>query len=88
MLQTPGQLQVFVGKSGGANALLFDGASVTPQMEAELHFQTEAGRNDYSFRLFHAASDTFIFAEEKYRFSRTSTKNRNTGGLVRRVFIV
>lgn len=72
MLQTPGQLQVFVGKSGGANALLFDGASVTPQMEAELHFQTEAGRNDYFFKLFHAASDTFIFAEEKYRFSRTT----------------
>jgi len=27
---------------------------------------------DYFFRLFHAASDTFIFAEEKYRFSRTT----------------
>jgi len=72
MLQTPGQLQVFLGKSGGANALLFDGASVTPQMESELLFETDAGRNDYFFKLFHAASDTFIFAEEKYRFSRTT----------------
>ena len=70
MMQAPGQLQLFVGKSGGANALLFDGASVTPQMESELLFETDAGRNDYFFRLFHAASDTFIFAEEKYRFSR------------------
>ncbi|MFP5272038.1 AAA family ATPase [Coleofasciculus sp.] len=72
MMQTPGQLQLFVGKSGGANALLFDGASVTPQMESELLFETDTGRNDYFFRLFHAASDTFIFAEEKYRFSRNT----------------
>ena len=73
MLQTPGQLQLFIGKSGGANSLLFSGASVTPQMEAELHFETDAGRNDYSFRLFQAASDTFVFAEEKYRFSHNSS---------------
>lgn len=75
MLQSPGQLQFFTGKSGGASSLLFDGASVTPQMEAELHFETEVGRNDYFFRLFHAASDTFIFAEEKYRFSRNNYEN-------------
>ena len=72
MMQSPGQLQFFIGKSGGANSLLFDGTSVTPQMEAELHFETDAGRNDYFFRLFHAALDTFIFAEEKYRFSRNT----------------
>ncbi len=70
MIQIPGQLQVFVGTSGGANSLLFDGAAVTPQMEAELQFETDVGRNDYCFRLFHGAPDTFIFAEEKYRFSR------------------
>jgi predicted ATPase len=72
MMQSPGKLQFFVGQSGGANSLLFDGASVTPQMEAELHFETDAGRNDYCLRLFHAASDTFVFAEEKYRFSRNT----------------
>jgi len=69
MLQNPGQLQVFIGKSGGANALLFDGADITPQMQAELSFETDRGKNDYFFRLFHAAGDTFIFAEEKIRFS-------------------
>ncbi len=69
MLQNPGQLQVFIGKSGGANALLFYGADITPQIQAELSFETEAGKNDYFFRLFHAAGDTFIFAEEKIRFS-------------------
>lgn len=72
MMQSPGQLQFFVGKSGGANSLLFDGAAMTPQIEAELNFETSAGLNDYSFKLFHGASDTFIFAEEKYRFSRNS----------------
>jgi predicted ATPase len=56
----------------GANTLLFDGASITPQIQAELQFETDAGINDYSFRLFHAAGDTLIFAEEKYRFSRKS----------------
>ncbi len=70
-LQNPGQLQVFIGQSGGANSLLFDGVAITQQLEAELNFQTEAGQNDYSFRLFYAAGDTLIFAEEKYRFSRS-----------------
>ena len=72
MLQNPGQLQVFIGKSGGANALLFDGAAITPQIQAELSFETEVGKNDYFFRLFYAAADTFIFAEENLRFSRSS----------------
>ena len=72
MMQSPGQLQFFVGQSGGASTFLFDGAAVTPQIEAELNFETSSGKNDYSFRLFHAASDTFIFAEEKYRFSRNT----------------
>ena len=62
-------LQFYIGKLGGANALLYDGASITPQVEATLTFQTGAGTNHYYFRLFHAAGDTLIFAEEKYRFS-------------------
>ncbi len=69
MMQNPGQLQFFVAQSGGANSFLFDGSEVTPQIKAELNFETDAGRNDYCIRLFHAASDTLIFAEEKYRFS-------------------
>lgn len=76
MMQSPGQLQLFVGQSGGASSFLFEGVSVTLQIESELNFETSAGRNDYSFRLFYAASDTFIFAEEKYRFS-----NNRYGGL-------
>ncbi|MCF3608104.1 AAA family ATPase [Planktothrix agardhii 1033] len=69
MIQSQGKLQFFIGQSGGANSLLFDGVAITPQLEAELNFKTDSGQNDYYFRLFHAASDTLIFGEEKYRFS-------------------
>ncbi len=70
IMKPSGQLQFFVGKSGGADYFLFEGAAVTPQIEAELNFESDSDKNDYSLRLFHAASDTFIFAEEKYRFSQ------------------
>lgn len=72
MAPSPGNLQFFVGKSGGANSLLFDGAAITPQMQAQLRFETDAGLNEYFIRLFHAAQDMLIFAEEKYRFSSRS----------------
>jgi predicted ATPase len=72
MMQSPGKLQFFIGQAGGANSLLFNGSSVTPQMEAEFHFETESGRNDYFCRLFHGAPDTLIFADERYRFSRNT----------------
>ncbi len=49
--------------------LLHDGAAVTPQMRACLTFQTDVGINEYSLRLFHAAPDTLIFAEERFRFT-------------------
>src|SRR5215471_4091150 len=68
MTPAPGNLQFYIGKSGGANALLHDGSAVTPQLEAALTFETDEGTNEYAMRLFHAASDTLIFADEKYRF--------------------
>jgi predicted ATPase len=72
MSASPGNLQFHLSRSGGANSLLHDGAARTPQMEASLAIKTDAGRNDYSMRLFHAAPDTLIFADERYRFSRAS----------------
>ncbi len=59
----------FVARSGGANSLLHDGARVTPMMQASLTIKTSGGLNDYHIRLSHAAQDTLIFNEEKYRFS-------------------
>ncbi len=65
-------LQRFIGIEGGGNAILHDGAATTPQIVAKLDFQSERGSNEYSARLFHAAPDTLIFAEEKLRFSDSS----------------
>jgi predicted ATPase len=72
MIVSPGNLQLHVSSLGGANALLHDGAAQTPQIEASLTVETDQGKNDYFFRLFHAAGDTLIFAEEKYRFTRSN----------------
>lgn len=69
MTPSPGNLQFYIARVGGGNALLYDGASITSQVRACLTFQTKTGINEYSFRLFHAASDTFIFAEEKIRYT-------------------
>ncbi len=65
-----GELQEYVARRGGASRLLHDGPDTTPQIEATLALETEAGTNEYKFRLFHAAEDTLIFAEEAFRFSR------------------
>ena len=69
-LVPPGQLQVYVAEQGGASALLHQGASVTQQIEALLTLTTDAGRNEYGFRLFRAAGDTLVFADESFQFSR------------------
>jgi len=71
-LVPPGGLQEHVAKLGGASALLHDGPGRTSSIEAQLRLVTEAGENEYFIRLAHAAGDTLIFTEEKYRFSRSS----------------
>jgi predicted ATPase len=68
-LAPPGELQRHVGLLGGASALLHDGPERTSQIEAQLRLVTDAGKNEYFFRLAHASGDTLIFTEEKYRFS-------------------
>jgi len=67
-LAPPGNLQTYVAEQGGASLLLHDGLTRTREIEAVLKFQTEAGSNEYGFRLFHVAGDTLIFADEWYRF--------------------
>ena len=70
MLVEPDHLQTHVAQQGGASKLLHDGPAVTPQIEATLTIETPSGENQYDFRLFNAAGDTLIFAQERYRFSR------------------
>jgi predicted ATPase len=80
-LVPPGQLQLYVAEQGGATALLHHGASVTQQITASLTLTTDQGRNEYSFRLFHAAGDILIFAEEGFRFRRPDHHDRPASGL-------
>ena len=69
-LADAGNLRFFVSERGGASKLLHDGPSRTREIEAELTIRTDAGENQYNFRLFYAADDQLIFADEQYRFSR------------------
>ena len=71
-----GNLQFQIGVMGGANAVLHDGAAVTQQIEAELTFTTDQGVNEYYMRLFYAAPDTLIFADERFRYSRADWPTR------------
>jgi predicted ATPase len=72
MTAAPGNLQFHISQQGGASAILHGGPGISREIEAGLVLSTEAGVNEYKFRLFHAAGDTMIFAEEQYRFSRSA----------------
>lgn len=76
MIGGSGNLQLHIGKHGGGSSFLFDGSLVTTRMQADLTFETQAGINEYAFELVHAAKDSLIFADERYRFSRTDMGGR------------
>ncbi len=66
----------FVGQHGGASMLLHGGPETTREIEAELTLRSSQGENQYSFRLFYAARDELIYADERYRFSRYGFETR------------
>lgn len=66
-----GRLQQFIGTTGRAQSLLYFGPKVTPQMEAHLEFEVDNGVDTYVMRLFHAAGDTLVFADEGLSFLQT-----------------
>jgi predicted ATPase len=70
MTPPPGGLQFHIAELGGASAILHGGANRTREIQAQITLATDLGENDYEFRLFHAAGDTLIFADERFRFSR------------------
>lgn len=70
MLSSDGGLSLYVGRAGGASALLHDGPKVTRAIRAEIVIETPVGVNEYVFQLEMADRDRLIFAEEKFRFSR------------------
>ena len=69
MTSPPGDLQLLIAELGGASAILHGGSSRTREIEARIVLTTELGEDEYELRLSHAAGDTLIFAEERYRFS-------------------
>jgi predicted ATPase len=69
-LVPPGNLQEYVAELGGASAILHDGAAKTREIETLLVIETSNGTSEYGFRLFHAAGDTLVFAEEAFKFRR------------------
>lgn len=60
-----GRLQVHLRVNGGAESVLHYGSKRTPAIEADLGFDTNAGKCGYSFRLVPAASNALTFDEEK-----------------------
>ena len=63
-----GRLQQHIGATGRATGNLHFGPRVTPQFEAEMAFEVENATDKYRMRLFHAAGDSLIFAEEALSF--------------------
>ncbi|MDZ4800255.1 MAG: AAA family ATPase [Bryobacteraceae bacterium] len=74
-LASPGQLQEFLGRHGGAGAVLHDGPERTRDLTARLTLETPSGDNDYAFRLALASGDVLIYTEEKFRFARRDWTN-------------
>ena len=77
-LSGPDKLALHVSQQGGSRRLLHDGPAHTREIEAELTIRTAAGENDYAFRLFHAAGDMLVFADERYRFTRAGAQRQAT----------
>lgn len=67
---TTRELQLYIGKNGGADSILFYSTQVTPQIESTMTFDTDSGSNIYYMRLVHAAGDKLIFADEWLSFSK------------------
>ena len=66
-----GRLQQHIGATGRATGNLHFGPSITPQLEAKMVFEVDNGTDTYHTRLFHAAGDSLIFAEETLSYQIT-----------------
>jgi predicted ATPase len=65
-----GRLQEYIGLTGRGQSLLHFGPKATPQVEARLEFEEGENLDIYSMRLFHAANDTLLFADETLDYKR------------------
>jgi predicted ATPase len=70
------RLQQYISTTGRAQANLYFGPKVTPQLSARLEFETEMGFDAYLMRLSHAAGDSLVFTEEAVSFPPDWTKDQ------------
>ncbi len=75
------RLQRHIGATGRATSNLHFGPKVTSQLEAKMEFEVENGTDSYRMRLFHAAGDSLIFAEETLSFLQTGYTQPKTVSL-------
>ena len=68
-----GRLQQYIAGAGRSQSILHFGPKVTTQLEGRLEFKTDNGIDTYEMRLFHAAGDTLVFAEETLTFWGTES---------------
>lgn len=66
-------LQMFVGKQGGANALLHHGRKRTPRLEAVMHFDIPKGSNTYEITLTGIAPNDLMFADEQVTYAHINS---------------
>lgn len=67
-------LRQFVGRQGGASALLHYGAKSTPDIDIELEFVSPEQAYCYSVRLGHTAGDAFNFLNENVSYRAAHEK--------------
>lgn len=60
------RLQIYIGRSGGANSVLHAGIKNTTQLLAELMVDTEAGRIGYRFGLLPLAADSLFLLMSEF----------------------
>lgn len=68
---TAQEFQTFVGKQGGASALLHYGPKETPRMSLGLRFLSDKGENSYNAEFTHVSPDVLMFAAEALEFTPT-----------------
>ena len=66
-----GRLQQYIATTGRATGNLYFGPRLTPQLEAQMEFEADNETDVYRIRMFHAAGDSLIFAEEALSFHQT-----------------
>lgn len=72
-----GELQKYVAEHGFASSFLHYGSKQTPSLSANLTFSDEHSKDEYFFRLTHAAGDVLIYTEETLSILQDNEKFKN-----------